>query len=54
MALAVEMDINLFGWSKRSDSYIAGSVENVLMWNAFLPKDSVKAMVEDGWVTFQQ
>jgi osmotically-inducible protein OsmY len=51
MALAVEMDVNLFGWSKRTDADIAGSVENVLQWTTLMPRDTVKVKVEDGWVT---
>lgn len=51
IALAVEMDVNLFGWGKRTDTDIAGSVENVLQWTTLLPKDTVKVKVEDGWVT---
>jgi len=50
-ALAVEMDVNLFGWGKRTDAEIASSAENVLMWTTFLPKDSIKVMVENGWIT---
>jgi osmotically-inducible protein OsmY len=50
-ALAVEMDVKLPGSSKRSDSDIAGSAENMLMWTTYVPKDSVKIMVENGWIT---
>ncbi len=50
-ALAVEMDVKLPGSSKRNDSDIAGSAENMLMWATYVPKDSVKIMVENGWIT---
>ncbi|WP_426146914.1 BON domain-containing protein [Polaromonas sp. DSR2-3-2] len=50
-ALAVEMNVKLTGISKRTDSDIAHSVQNVLLWTTFLTKDTVKIMVEDGWVT---
>ncbi len=50
-ALAVEMKVNLFGLSKRSDADIGRAAENVLEWMTVLPKDGVKAMVEGGWVT---
>ncbi|PRC91740.1 BON domain [Solimicrobium silvestre] len=50
-ALAIEIDISLPGSSHRNDADIARSVENVLEWNTFLPKDHVKVMVEDGWIT---
>ena len=50
-ALAIEMDVRLAGSSKRTDADVARSVENVLHWNSTLPKDSVKVMVESGWIT---
>ena len=50
-ALAIEMDVKLAGLSKRTDADIARSVENVLQWTTYLPKDHVKVMVENGWVT---
>ena len=50
-ALAVEMNVKLSGITKRTDSDIAHSVQSVLMWTTFQTKDTVKVMVEDGWVT---
>ena len=50
-ALAIEMDVKLSGSSKRTDADIAGSAENALQWITYLPKDSVKVMVEGGWIT---
>jgi osmotically-inducible protein OsmY len=50
-ALAVEINIKLPGVSKRTDTDIARSAENVLLWTSYLPKDAVKIMVESGWVT---
>lgn len=50
-AVAVEIDVKLNGSDKRNDADIARSCENVLLWTTYLPKDSVKVMVEDGWVT---
>ena len=50
-ALAIEMDVKLPGASKRTDADIARSVENVLQWTTYVPKDSCKVMVENGWVT---
>jgi len=50
-ALAVEMDVNLLGLGKRSDADIAHAAENVLEWLTVLPKDLVKVMVENGWIT---
>jgi osmotically-inducible protein OsmY len=50
-ALAVEIDVKLPGSDQRTDADIAQSCENVLLWTTYLPKDSVKVMVESGWVT---
>ena len=50
-ALTVEMDVKLAGSSKRTDADIAGSAKNALQWRSALPKDSVKVMVESGWIT---
>jgi len=50
-ALAVEMDVRLFGLGKRSDAEIAQAAENVLQWTSVLPRDSVHIMVESGWIT---
>ena len=53
-ALVVEMDVLTMGASgqnKRTDSEIAKTAENVLSWMAVLPKNSVKVMVEEGWIT---
>ena len=50
-ALAVEMDVNLSGSSRRTDADIARSAENTLEWTTYLPKNHVKVMVESGWVT---
>jgi osmotically-inducible protein OsmY len=49
-ALAVEMEVRLTGSSRRNDVDIARSVENVLQWMTYLPKDSIKVMVENGWI----
>lgn len=50
-ALAVEIDVKLAGSDQRNDADVARSCENVLLWTTYLPKDSVKVLVEDGWVT---
>lgn len=50
-AIAVEIDVKLNGSDQRSDGDVARSCENVLLWTTYLPKDSVKVMVEGGWVT---
>jgi osmotically-inducible protein OsmY len=50
-ALAVEIKVNLPGDSQRSDADIARAAENVLEWMTYAPRDSVKVMVEGGWIT---
>ncbi len=50
-ALAVEMDVRLAGSSTRIDADIARSVDNVLQWTTYLPKDAIKIKVESGFVT---
>ena len=50
-ALAVEMDVNLPGVSKRSDSDIAVSAKNALEWTTFAPNNAVRVKVEGGQVT---
>ncbi len=50
-ALAIEMGVTLPGFGKRNDADIARSAESALQCTTFLPKDSVKIMVEDGRVT---
>lgn len=49
--LAIEMEVQLPGLSKRYDADIARAAANVLAWLAPLPPDSVKVMVEGGQVT---
>ena len=50
-AMATELKVQLTGLSKRTDSDIAKSVENVLEWSTSVPTGAVKVMVEGGWVT---
>jgi osmotically-inducible protein OsmY len=50
-ALTVELDVRLDELGRRLDADIAASVANVLAWTAFLPKDRVTLMVENGAVT---
>lgn len=50
-ALAIEMDVRLFGLGKRNDTEIAQAAENIVQWISVLPKDSVHLLVEDGWIT---
>jgi len=50
-ALAIEIDVTLPASSHRNDADIARSVENILEWSSYLPRDRVKVMVEGGWIT---
>ncbi|OYT87479.1 MAG: OsmY domain-containing protein [Burkholderiales bacterium PBB6] len=50
-ALAVEMKVKLSAFGKRTDADIAESAKNILGWISSLPADTVKVMVEDGWLT---
>jgi len=50
-ALAIEIEVILQGLSVLNDADIARSVKNILDWTIFLPKDAVKLIVEDGWIT---
>jgi len=50
-ALAVEIDVNLPGSSKKSDTDIARTAENVLEWTSNFPRNHIKVMVENGWIT---
>jgi osmotically-inducible protein OsmY len=49
--MAVEINVDLPGSSKRSDTDIARTAENILQWATLLPPDAVMVQVEKGWVT---
>jgi osmotically-inducible protein OsmY len=50
-ALAVEISVALAGDSHRTDGEIALAAEHALSWTTYLPKDTVKVLVENGWIT---
>jgi len=50
-ALAVEIRVQPLDPYIRSDTEIARSAETALQYVSYLPKDAVKIIVEDGWVT---
>ncbi len=50
-ALAVEIDVKLLSSAERTDADIARSAENVVRWSNDLHNNSVKIMVESGWIT---
>lgn len=49
--VAVEIDVKLPGSNERTDADIVQAAQFALQWNALVPKDVVKIMVEDGWIT---
>lgn len=50
-ALAVEIDVALPNSSQRNDVDIARSAENILKWTSYIPREHIKVMVENGFVT---
>jgi osmotically-inducible protein OsmY len=50
-AVAEEIKVTLPVPYKRADEDIARSATNVLNWNVWIPRDRVKVMVQDGWIT---
>ena len=50
-ALAIELDVKLSEFGKRTDADIARSAQTALDWSTTLVHDSVKVMVEAGWIT---
>jgi osmotically-inducible protein OsmY len=48
---AVQINVKLPGSARRSDTDIARAVENVLQWATYVPQDTVKVLVENGYVT---
>ncbi|MDP9043533.1 MAG: BON domain-containing protein [Pseudomonadota bacterium] len=50
-AIAVEMDVKLPALGKRNDADIARSATNMLSWASAVPDDTIKVLVEDGWIT---
>jgi osmotically-inducible protein OsmY len=50
-ALAIEMDVNLYGPSKRDNTQIAHSASNVLQCTEVVPEDAIKISVDAGRIT---
>jgi osmotically-inducible protein OsmY len=50
-ALAVDLKVKLSSLGDRTDSDIARSAENVLSWSTAVPPDTIKVMVEKGFIT---
>lgn len=49
--LAMELDIKLTEDTERSDTDIALAAGNMIDWHASIPKDAIKVVAEQGWVT---
>jgi osmotically-inducible protein OsmY len=50
-ALAVAIDVNLPGSSRRDDADIARAVQNALLWSIAVPSKQIAVLVEAGHVT---
>jgi len=50
-AIAEEIEVKLSFDVKRSDEDIGAAIVNRMSWDSTIPKDSVKATVQNGWVT---
>jgi osmotically-inducible protein OsmY len=51
MGFAEELKVKLPDPYRRSDEEIARSATEILNWNFWVPRDSVKVMVQNGWIT---
>jgi osmotically-inducible protein OsmY len=49
-AIADEIQVRLPASGRHEDADIAREAANVLAWNTFVPRDSVKVIVDDAWV----
>jgi osmotically-inducible protein OsmY len=49
--LAEEIKVTLPSSYKRTDEDIARSATDILNWNFWVPRDRVKVMVQNGWIT---
>lgn len=52
-AVAEELRVRLLGSDERSDTELAHAVLNALNWNIEVPKNKIRAKVENGWVTLE-
>jgi osmotically-inducible protein OsmY len=52
-AVADQMDVELPGEHKRTDTDIAHAAVNALRWDIEVPNDTIKLAVDDGWVTLE-
>jgi osmotically-inducible protein OsmY len=52
-AVANELEIDLPGDRRRTDTEIAGAAANALKWAVNVPKDKITVTVHNGWVTLE-
>jgi osmotically-inducible protein OsmY len=50
-AVANELEIDLPGGNVRDDAHIAKAARDALQWNVFVPEDSIKITVSNGWLS---
>jgi osmotically-inducible protein OsmY len=52
-AVANDIEVRLPALAERTDADIAEAALHALKWDAFVPEDSVKVKVSNGWVTLE-
>lgn len=52
-AVANDLEVRLLDEHRRDDTGLAEAAVKALEWNSYVPKDSVKVTVDDGWVTLE-
>lgn len=52
-AVANELDVDLPGYSLRTDTEIAEAALDALAWSVTVPDDTITVVVRDGWVTLE-
>lgn len=52
-AVAQELTVKVYEWSRQSDTDLAHQILNTLAWDIEVPHEKIKARVEDGWVTLE-
>lgn len=52
-AVACELLVRLPGADERTDADLARSAANVLAWNACVPTDRIRIVVENGWIRLE-
>jgi osmotically-inducible protein OsmY len=52
-AIANDIEVRLPGTAERTDSDIARAAVDVLKWRTVVPRDRVKVLVKNGWITLE-